>query len=464
MLEGSILHQLAEKQQSSDSASSQLNFGVYYKHTLVALCHALEDCILATQDKPLVVTAFQQGKWYLQEAERYSAIADCAQHITIMATPGSGFHEHPTSQRDNVTLVDLKPDDPVAQEWHLIILSPEYTAMVLCQELSPEEYGPEGTPDEDLARKFYGFWTFEPELVLETVKLAIAHIGTYNSDLQQQLNQAVEQFTVNLQSDNPPQTLEMSDVVAQVVQYLQTSRSELGHADLIAYTQALDYNLVSNELQAFLRLAQLVDLSDPTNPGGAGEVAALAEMMGQLIDMPAWQLKRLRLASVLHRIAPVQSIDSLTEEAGPSCRLNPGVQALRTMPRLRAVAEIITHQHEWWNGTGQPAKLEGDAIPLESRILALASHFQTVAAQHQSSKATAVLSSEASDHLTAALEVCQAQQGERWDPKLVDLLSLLVQGIQQGLSLPSIPPKFTAGVGLLDPDTSNQAATSTTSA
>jgi len=62
---------------------------------------------------------------------------------------------------------------------------------------------------------------------------------------------------------------------------------------------------VSNELQAFLRLAQLIDLADTNNPRAAAEVAALAETMGQLLEIPAWQLKRLRLAGLLHRIAPM---------------------------------------------------------------------------------------------------------------------------------------------------------------
>jgi len=64
-----------------------------------------------------------------------------------------------------------------------MILSPTYTAMVLCQELSAADYGAGGQPAADLERKFYGLWTFEPALVQETVELAIAHIGRYNPEL-----------------------------------------------------------------------------------------------------------------------------------------------------------------------------------------------------------------------------------------------------------------------------------------
>jgi DICT domain-containing protein len=166
MLAGSILHRLmrsrdrAHSPNSTEPGSAQaaeastgrtaLNFGVYYKNTLVALCHALEDAVLATKTSPLMVTAFQEGKWYLQEADRYADLAETADQVVILAAPGAGFREHPTGQRENVTLVDLDRDDPVAQEWHLMIMGSTYSAMVLCQELTDEEYGPNGRPENDL--------------------------------------------------------------------------------------------------------------------------------------------------------------------------------------------------------------------------------------------------------------------------------------------------------------------------
>ncbi|MEY3221346.1 MAG: hypothetical protein RLZZ203_202, partial [Cyanobacteriota bacterium] len=92
---------------------------MYYKNTLVALCHALEDHILTNNNNPFVITAFQQGKWYLQEANRYADIAQRSREIVIMAAADAGFTEHPTGQLANVDLVGLATDDPVAQEWHL---------------------------------------------------------------------------------------------------------------------------------------------------------------------------------------------------------------------------------------------------------------------------------------------------------------------------------------------------------
>lgn len=463
MLEGSILQTLGTSHQSGQPGKRPLNFGVYYKNTLVALCHALEDCILTSSSQPLVVTAFQRGKWYLQEADRYADLAERSQQIVIMAAPDAGFAEHPTSQKANVALVALDPGDPVAQEWHLMIFAPTYAAMVLCQELSEADYGVRGQPTQDLERKFYGFWTFETHLVQETIEIAIAHIQPYAPDLAAKLTAQVEAI-VAAQTE---QRDDLGPIVARVVDYLQDGQTALdaqthAHDAERLHRDPLDNNLVSNEVQAFLRMAQLTDQADATNSTAAAEVASLAEAIGQLLDLPVWQLHRLKLAGLLHRLAPLQVAETVLSpgtfgryadddalSTAPSCPLVPGAQVLRTMPRLRAIATIITHLTERWNGSGQPAGLAGDEIPLESRILGLAAAFQHCLVDLRTHLIDTHPSSQ-DECMTKALAECQQQQGDRWDPKLVEALALLISGFQQGLDLAINVPKISAGLWLID--------------
>lgn len=489
MLAGSILQGLMRSRNGAEDDNSShdqkgrtpLNFGVYYKNTLVALCHALEDAVLATQTSPLMVTAFQKGKWYLQEADRYGDLADTAEKIVIMAAAEAGFREHPTGKRDNVSLVDLDQDDPVAQEWHLMIMGETYSAMVLCQELTDEEYGPSGPPTNDLERKFYGFWTFDPALVKETIEISANHIGKYAPNIQADLIGKL----ADIDAAASTKTGEVGNVVMRVVEYLQGGDENVAKTETFKLADSLSQNLVSNELQAYLRMAQLADLADPTNPLAAAEVASLSEMMGQFLDLPVWQMQRLRLASLLHRIAPAQFDQETQAQEGDSCPLNPGAQTLRVLPRLRAIAQIISHQHERWDGSGQPAGLQGDVIPVEARILGLVANFQQevarrrYAAESQNSSTSgepaasettvSELANDTADnkstgrkltptaesewqHVTDAFAACQAESGERWDPKLLEILSFLVTGLQQGLSLPTIPVKMTLSSGLLNPE------------
>ncbi len=444
MLEGSILQKL---DQAHRHGKQPLNLGVYYKNTLVALCHALEDFILDSKSAPLMITAFQRGKWYLEEADRYSALADKSEHVAIMATPDSGFDSHPTSKKDNVTLVYLKESDPVAEEWHLMILSPTYTAMVLCQELSDADYGGQ-KPEADLERKFYGFWTFEPEIVYETVEIAIAHIAEYQPELAQLMTTQVEKMTAESATR---QRDDLDAVVSQVVKYLQDSHKILHQPDQATHFSGfkdLSENIVSNEMQAFLRMAQLLDVTDVSNPMAASEVAAMAEAMSQLLDLPAWQAKRLYLSGLLHRVGlpDVTREHNKTSQAQKEVLSNksaPKASVLRVMPQLEAVSKILTHQREAWDGSGIPAKLAYDEIPLESRILCLLSDFQ------QKMKAYKQYSSD-KNPVTQALSDCQALAGKRYDPKLLDALSLLVMGMQQGMTLQAYQPKIATGMWLVD--------------
>ncbi|MBE9045395.1 metal-dependent phosphohydrolase [Pleurocapsales cyanobacterium LEGE 10410] len=445
MLEGSILQRLDE---AHGDGKQPLNLGVYYKNTLVALCHALEDFILDSNSAPLMVTAFQRGKWYLQEADRYSDLADRAEHVTIMATPESGFDTHPTSSKENVVLVHLKPEDPVAEEWHLMILSPTYTAMVLCQELSDTDYGA-NKPKEDLERKFYGFWTFEPELVRETVELAIDHIKGYQPELAEAMAQKVARMTAESATR---QRDDLDAVVSQVVKYLQDSRKTLHQPEQATSFDGfkdLNENIVSNEMQAFLRMAQLLDATDVSNPMAASEVAAMAEAMSQLLDLPAWQAKRLYLSGLLHRVG----LPEVTKERNRKSQAQkevlaedgsaPKASVLRVMPQLEAISKILTHQREAWDGSGIPVGLAYDAIPLESRIICLLADFQ------QKLKAYKQYSVD-KNPFTHALADCQALAGKRYDPKLLDALSLLVMGMQQGMTLQAYRPKIAMGMWLVD--------------
>ncbi|MDJ0688492.1 MAG: DICT sensory domain-containing protein [Xenococcaceae cyanobacterium MO_188.B32] len=453
MLKGSILQRLDA---AHGKNNRPLNLGVYYKNTLVALCHALEDFILESDSAPLMVTAFQRGKWYLQEAERYGELAEKSSQIAILAAPDAGFATHPTSQRKNVALVSLPPDDPVAQEWHLMIFSSTYTAMVLCQELSEEDYGVGGQPQEDLERKFYGFWTFEPELVKETVKLAIDHIAKYDRDLAQTLSSQVEQMSLKFGSQ---QKDDLTAVVSKVVNYLQAEEQHLHQPekeDNFAWLQALEDNLASNKIQAFLRIAQLLDYTDLSNPMAATEVAAMVEAMGQILDLPSWQIKRLRLAGLLHRLASLTSALETEEIKSPAQQEVlkhqdhlPQASVLRIMPQLKAIAKIVTHQTEAWDGSGTPSGLAYDGIPLESRIIRLVADFQARVNQYKREDSI-------NNVLTKALAKCQNKAGTIYDPKLVDSLALMVMGMQQGMSIQAYQPKIATGMWLLDSEPSEE--------
>jgi DICT domain-containing protein/uncharacterized protein YjbI with pentapeptide repeats len=441
----SILYNLREKLEQ-DSADGNLpeTFRIYFKNTLVAICHAMEDHILRTgakaKDLPLMITTFQQGKWYLEEAERYQELAHHAQDIVIMAVEDSGFAQHPTGSLENVHLLRLATDDPVAEEWNLIILAPDYAAACLCQELTAEDYGPEGRP-EDLERKFYGLWTFDEALVYQSAHIALDRIGVYDPQLEKSMRarvEAIHKIETTKQED-------LSSVIAQIVTNLQETEDKLfaysAETERLLQPTLVGRNLTANKLQAFLRIAQQVDAKDPYNPMASLQVAALAETLGQMLQLPPLAIRRLRLAALLHRVGLAQASqtlflkaeEDLTDQERDLLDNHPmhGVKLLGAMPELNAITQLIARKKEAWDGSGKPDGLKGEEIPLGSRILGLVAHFQRMTQPRGTRPALS---------LGEAFARCQEDAGRLWDPKLVETLGHVVRLAEMGfLNMPTRP-------------------------
>ncbi len=429
------------------------SYGVYFKNTLVALCHALEDHILQSSSpestqKPLVLVTFQQGKWYLQEADRYQKIAASSNHVAISAVSDSGFSTHPTSKLNNVSLVNLDPNDSLVQEWNLIIIAPDYQATLLCHELSEDEYLPEGKPDVDIERKFYGLWTFDRQVVAKSAEILIERLRPYDPTLADQLRQKHQEI-LNTEAIAPA---DLSGVVSRIVTYLQSSQQQMIAVnrqtrelwELEGKALRFSRNLNANKLQAFLRIAQRVDERDPTNPVASLQVAALSETLGQLLDLPTLKLRRLRLAGLLFRVglvsAPKEVFTQTKSEFDDVTlgfwrdRAKISAQLLAAMPELAPVTNIVAHQLEYWDGSGQPDGLRGTEIPIESRILALVAYFQDL---------TQPRGSRPGMSLSVALEKCQELSEIRFDPVLVASLSHVVRLVEMGMmQLPDRPSQL----------------------
>lgn len=91
---------------------------------------------------------------------------------------------------------------------------------------------------------------------------------------------------------------------------------------------------------------------------------------------------------------------------------------LSSVPHLENLGYVVRHHHEWWNGTGYPDGLSGEAIPLESRILRLA---DTVSALQTPRPHRGPL---AQEDIVYAVE---RAKGEEFDPQVADAYLALVE-------------------------------------
>jgi putative two-component system response regulator len=81
-------------------------------------------------------------------------------------------------------------------------------------------------------------------------------------------------------------------------------------------------------------------------------------------------------------------------------------------PLIRLAETIALTHHERWDGTGYPAGLAGEEIPLVGRICAICDTFDALVSERPYKPAWP---------LAMALEEIRAQRGRQFDPRLVDL-------------------------------------------
>jgi putative two-component system response regulator len=84
-----------------------------------------------------------------------------------------------------------------------------------------------------------------------------------------------------------------------------------------------------------------------------------------------------------------------------------------THPLLQMAEEIARTHHEQWDGSGYLQGLQGDAIPLVSRIVAVADVFDALTHRRTYKK---------SWPLSEVLDELNRQKGRQFDPAVVDAL------------------------------------------
>jgi DICT domain-containing protein/signal transduction histidine kinase len=205
-------------------ALPQVRAQLYFKSSLTALSHAIEDQVLAGTDQPLVIASFQRERFYRQEAHRYLRIAGCTPHVYVLAGPETEF----SSRTDHYEMVAFEPTDALSQEWHLIVLSEVYATCLICRErldAMPPRLGDALLPAMDQSRRFEGLWTFDRRVACKAAELMLDRIEAYRPELKTKLKAARSQY---LCGDLPNQYQVTSNPFSdRLVTYLQAGQYKL---------------------------------------------------------------------------------------------------------------------------------------------------------------------------------------------------------------------------------------------
>ncbi|MEG5173962.1 DICT sensory domain-containing protein [Microcoleus sp. B3-D7] len=170
-------------------ALPQLRAQIYFKSSMTALSHAMEDLVLAgSDDEPLVIASFQRERFYRQEAHRYRRIASRSSQVYVLAAPETDFKNASECHET----VAFAPDDGLSKEWHLVVLGQQYSTCLICQEkiVPIDNQDDRGPLLMDQARRFEGIWTFDREVSSKAAALLLDRIVNYRPELAEKIDRA----------------------------------------------------------------------------------------------------------------------------------------------------------------------------------------------------------------------------------------------------------------------------------
>ncbi len=134
-------------------------------------------------------------------------------------------------------------------------------------------------------------------------------------------------------------------------------------------------------------LAGAIDAKDPYTRGHSQRVKEYALLGGKSLSFPVEEMETLEYAGILHDVGKIaidarilNKPDTLTPSEWNIMREHPvmGANLLKEIPFLEKASELVLYHHERYDGTGYPAGLKGEDIPMGARIIAVADAFDTM--------------------------------------------------------------------------------------
>lgn len=179
--------------------------------------------------------------------------------------------------------------------------------------------------------------------------------------------------------------------------------------------------------ETILALSVALDAKDPEARHHSDRVARYAYALGEHLGMDAAALTPLTAAALLHDIGVLAIPETLLRRS--DALLPHELDVVREHAVIGGrildaagmpdVARWVRHHHERIDGRGYPDGLAGDAIPRESRIIAVVEALETITANRYARPG----------RRASALDELEAHKGSQFDAEITDaLIGLIMSG------------------------------------
>lgn len=174
---------------------------------------------------------------------------------------------------------------------------------------------------------------------------------------------------------------------------------------------------------ALLRLSRAAELRDDDTGVHIVRMGFLAWALAMRLRQPAGWCLQLRRAAPMHDIGKIGVPDGVLKKPGKLTpeerevmnqhpRIGADILGRSRIPLFQLAAEAALTHHERWDGKGYPAGLQGDAIPLSGRIVAVVDFFDALTMDRCYRPAFPD---------AMALQMLIDERGRAFDPQIVDI-------------------------------------------
>ena len=208
-------------------------------------------------------------------------------------------------------------------------------------------------------------------------------------------------------------------------------RTELGDAEAIA-----DEPPKHPHHEAIAGLAEALNERDRYTGEHSESVVTLVAGVARGLGLGEKEVLHVKAAALLHDIGKVAIPDDVLNKAGKLdddqwelMRQHPviGERILRAIPGMGAIARIVRHEHERFDGGGYPDGIAGEEIPIGSRIILACDAYHAMTSDRPYRKAMS--------HAEAVRELGK-NAGSQFDPQVTEVLIGALYGARQSGTAP----------------------------
>lgn len=176
-------------------------------------------------------------------------------------------------------------------------------------------------------------------------------------------------------------------------------------------------------IESFIKGLEARDLY---TSGHSIRVAHLATEMAKMMNLTEAQIHRVHIAGHLHDIGKIGIPDCILNKKGKlSVReynalkrhADIGANIVGGVEALKDISQIILYHHEWYDGSGYPKGIKKEAIPIESRIIAVSDAYDAMRS-HRSYRSPL--------KLPTVIHELKKGRGSQFDPKVTDCLLKII--------------------------------------